>query len=252
MEQQNQEYCHYILLHNSDNPNMNMDFDDTSLNIKEKYLDFIDEFIAEFKTKFKIKDEDFRSDKMLIDILSYFIHSRILFFGQKREDRLDKLYKRTKELLQIEKKHLKENVPVSLDSVWEILYNSNILLMNSMISSDNKDKIATYHTTEIDIPKILAMVNEIKKIDRKILKHQKMLSVDEEIDNVIPAVLQIALYFLPYVKYAMFTKSIIYAHSNAQLKKAKKEELKFMYFSFLLTCTQVHYNELKERYGYGW
>lgn len=250
------EYCKYILKMNAVNSKMPVDIKGRQNYLKTNFLNELLILIEDFKKLYKIKEEKFSYDQMIIGTIDSFLSPDLIFVKHKRDEQMDKLYKHTSKMFKLEKDNLKKGNKVSLDHIFEVVNNMIFMLANTYVCIMENQKIISYKTSDVDVMSVLAMVQEYLKVFEKKVKYNKKVTNQGKVILKIPEpVFVIGVGAISCTPISFVTMSSIMGKLFLDFyfrDKAEREEIKFYYFMYVIMATYTRNKELREACSYGW
>lgn len=198
------------------------------------------ETIEDLKRALKIKEEDYKDERLLLSVIDKFANQKIVFFKKKPDEKLSAMYAYTKGLIKGEKANWKSNGTVNYDKIFDVMTNILILMSNSMISSNKLN--AEYSLADI---KIEAIVNSLDLARRQIIEKE---CVDKRFFG-----------FLGKRKRNSSTKDLKNDENSAKIfievlgnTKPEKQRYYLKIFCDAAIATYVRNEELKGEFGNVW
>lgn len=248
------EYCKFILSKDTFNNNIYIGLGDEYL--KDSFLDELGNLIDSYKRIFDIKEEKFSYDTMVLETIEDFLRPEILFVKHKYDIKLKKLFLKTQEMFKKEKKSSEDGKEISFDDIFEIVNNMLLLLSNTISCIENGQKEITYITSEIDIKKSIALIDEYKKIAQRLSRTKKHLNREGKIVQKIPTPIFAASMGVISIwsigAFAVGGVMIKMLFDSHRLRSDIRDGCRFFYFYYVMMATYTRNEELKEKYGYGW
>lgn len=246
------EYCRYIL---GKDKNPYVKSFDEEIKEKEEFYQSVDEIVEMYKSSYKIKDKDFSYDKLIIQTMEFFLHSKVVFMKCERDKFVDSIYKKIKEALKEEQENLKKKKQISNEKMFEIITYFSILCCNTLENLDkneNEKIVIQYKTMNIDTNEIMCMIEETMGIlerSAKVEKKPKWKAAG--IMAVVKPLMKsrFAVLMGTVLAGGIASKSL---WDMAYKNKTDKELSLYMYLGCLISATYTRNEELKERVGYGW
>jgi hypothetical protein len=245
LKKDNIEYCQHIinLIDDEYNPLSKDDKDRFNL-LKNKFVSKKNEIITELDNFY----EDVELDRIILEKLDDFTDYKKMFGKARLDDHITLLYKRIRDMLDVEQKKLKKGQSVSNDCLFEII--NYVSLIYSNVSEKENDIEVKFITFDTDIKLLNFLIGtDLDEIQSKIENLKEENTGKNIVDGMIKTI---------------STKTKLYDDAKLAVESRKndiqkqklrgyiREKYKCLYFECVLEITKVRNDTMKEEFGYGW